>query len=275
MKETVHFTKSQKAIIAMIVKQFKENLPKGLFEYDPIEAYQDLDELGDLIENELDVIGQMKVLQDLSNMDLGIHIDFAKNEYDPDRNCWCDGLRNCISADADPGDPDDSQREELLLVRMNFGTAYIRADIASIKKIQAICDEGYQATLKFIDDCNYCVECSRGKDFHKIYTFPTLHAGKRPQLIIKCALDHKDDDDPTVSKRTLNDKVLKNSTSMAPMIGPKESISSSIFDDGTMAVLSYFFDFQPNSIRFERYVREDLTWADLNVFEQNCSISNV
>ena len=275
MKEKVHFSKGQKAVIAIIIKQFKENHTSGLYEYDFEEAYQDLDETGDLIDNELDTLGQIKVLQELSNMDLGIHIDFAKNEYDPDRNCWCDGLHNCISADANPDDPDDFQREELLLVRMNFGTVYIRADTGSIKRIQAACDDGYHAILRFIDDCNYCVECSRGEDFHRIYNFPTLHAGKRPQLILKCAIGHKDDENPTVSKKTLNDEVLKHSTSMAPTIGLRESISSSIFDDVSMTVLSYFFDFKPGSVRFGGYTRDDLTRADIDIFEQYSENSSI
>lgn len=275
MKETVHFSKRQKAVIAMIIKQFRENCARGLYEYDPVEAYQDLDEAGDLIKNELDTLGQMKTLKELSIMDLGIHIDFAKNEYNPKGNYWYDGLHNCISADVDPDDPNDSQREERLQARMAFGTVYIRADIHGIKRIQAMCDEGYRAALKFIDDCNYCVECSRGEDFHEIYNFPTLHAGKRPQLILRCVIDHKDDEEPTVSKKTINNEALKHSISLAPEIGPKESISSSVFDDVSMAVLSYFFDFQPNSARFEGYVRDDLTGADIAVFEENCISSSI
>lgn len=275
MKEAVHFKKRQKAIIAIIIKQFRENRASGLYEFDPVKAYQDLDQAGDLIENELDIPGQMKTLQELSSMDLGIYIDFAKNEYNPKGNYWCDGLHNCISADVNPDDSNDSLREERLQARMAFGTVYIRADIHGIKRIQAMCDEGYRAVLKFIDDCNYCVECSRGEGFHKIYSFPTLHAGKRPQLILKCAIDHKDDEDPTVSKKTLNEEVLKDSISLAPIIGPKESISSSIFDEDSMAVLSYFFDFKPNFVRFETYIREDLTGADISIFEENCESSNV
>lgn len=270
MRETVNFSKRQKAIIAVIIKQFRENRTRGLYEYDPAEACQDLDEMGDLIENEFDIPGQMKTLKELSSMDLGIHIDFVKNEYNPEIHCWCDGLRNCISADVDP---DDVQQDERLWARMNFGSVYIRADIGSIKRIQAMCDDGYQGILKFIDDCNYCVECSRGDDFRETYYFATLHATKRPQLILKCAISHKDDENPTVSKKTLNEEVLKDSG--APLIGPKESILSSIFDNASMAVLSYFFDFQPGSVRFGGYTRDDLTGADIDIFEQNCTSSSV
>lgn len=265
MKETVHFTDRQKAVIRAIIKQYEENLAMGLVKYDPIKATQYFAETGELTKYGLDIRTQFEVLHELSAMDLGIEIIITKDDFDPEKRCVTDALGYSMYL----RDDSDELEQTMFDIRYHFGSVRIITEsITNINRLKNMCEEGYNATLTFIDDCNYRVECSRGKDFHEIYSFPALHAGKRPQLILKYAIDHMDDENPTISKDTLNKKVLKNSTSLAPIIGPKESISSSIFDDTSMAVLSYFFDFGTSSIRFRGYTRKDLTGADIAVFEE-------
>ena len=268
MKETVHFTRRQKAIISVIARQFEKNRAKALLLYDPIDACSQLSETGELIELGLDIPGQFEVLRELSGMDLSIRIDILKNDLDPESKCVTDALHNGICID----DDSNELEQEMFDIRLAFGSAYIFGTVEGIKKIKAMCEEGYRAELKFIDESNYYVECYR-EGFRKTYTFASLHAGKRPQLIVKYAMDHKDDEDPVISKKILNEVVLKKSG--APLIGRKESIASSIFDEASMAVLSFFFDFKTKSVCFKGYIREDLTGADIAIFEKYCESHSV
>ena len=262
MVETVIFTDRQKAIIGAISAQFEKNLAMGLLRYDPIEAHSYLVKTGDFSKYKLGIPEQFEVLAELSALDLPIQIDISENEYNPTMNCLTDALHRtfCITDDSS-----DLEREAFEIKR-TFGTVFIVATIDGMEEVKALCRNDYIAELVFADSVNYHVKCCLEGQCEN-YHFPPLHAGKRPQLIIKCAMDNKGKE---LSRRYLNERVLKRSG--ATLIGRGESILSSVLahDKASLAVFSYFFDITPGSITYNGSTRTDLSVADIGVFKKYC-----
>lgn len=259
MKKTVEIKGEHRAIIGIICKQYDNNLASNLFEYDLIEAHQDLVKSGDFAKYKLTIPKQFKVLTELAAMNLGVQIDIFENEIDAENNCVTDPLHNSICLT----DTSDKLEQERFDIRVSFGSVYIMADVDDIDRLRELCKK-YTAELFFTDKTDYYVKCHEGGVPYKTFHFPALHEGKRPSIIVDFLRKHEGEE---ISKATLNAQLK---IKRAATIGKTESVGSSVFahDKASMAVLSYFFDFQPGSGTYNGPIKEELTRSDIDVFEK-------
>lgn len=267
MKETVVFTSEQKAVLRAIFQQFNDNHVAGLFEYDPLEASKFFSDRNEIIDNELDIPGQFKVIGELSDLlskiGLDIFIKVFKNELDPEKRYVSDALGHGIMLTEES----DEEEQERFSIRLSFGSVYVATNVKEIKMLEDMCDDGYQAELIFINSTTYKVRYGReGEAETKTLFYKPLYADTRPQLILQYAKENRVKDEP-IGKKVLNECILK--PRGATIIGKKESIASSVFSKEVMAIMSYFYDFQPSSIYYIGSIKKNLTKVDINVFREN------
>ena len=263
MRETVKFSDEQKAIIRAICKQFDDNLAPGLVTYDPIKAHHFMVTNGDFAKYKLNIPKQFKILEELSAMDnIGIEVKILENEVDTEENCVTDALygRMCLTEESSEED------EQAFDIRVSFGSVYIQTNIDDIDWLRALCEE-YTAKLLFSKNGNYSVEVYSEGSLVNTYHYPRLHDGKRPRIIVEYAMK------PTNAGKTLTkdelNSVLRRKD--AASIGARESILSTVFahEKASLAVLSYFFDIQPSSIRYLGPIANGLTRLDVDILENN------
>lgn len=264
MRETVKFSDEQKAIIRAICKQFDDNLAPGLVTYDPIKAHHFMVTNGDFAKYKLNIPKQFKILEELSAMDnIGIEVKILENEVDTEKNCVTDALygRMCLTEESSEED------EQAFDIRVSFGSVYIQTNIDDIDWLRAQCEE-YSARLLFNANGDYSVEIYSEGSLKNTYHYPRLHDGKRPRIIVEYAMKPTNAGKPPLTKEELN-AILKRKN--ATSISARESILSSVFahEKASLAVLSYFFDIQPSSIKYLGPTANGLTRIDVDILEKN------
>lgn len=257
MEGTATLSKEQKAGALALIKQFEKNYAHSFFEYLPVEGHRTFLENGITIT----IPEQLKIIEELGSMKLGIQIDFLKNDLDPETGCLTDALHDVCYLSDEPSE----EEQEAYQAKLSYGTVRVFAENGAIERLRALCKE-YWCELEFLDETSYYIKCFEGSKLYKIYHFHSLQKGKRPQIIINYALNEKEN---LLTKAKLNArlKVLG-----AAIIKENESVSTTVFahDKASLAVLSYFFVFQPGSIMYMGPIRESLSQKDIDVFEQYC-----
>ena len=257
MEGTATLSKEQKAGALALIKQFEKNYAHSFFEYLPVEGHHTFLENGVA----MTIPEQLKILEELGRMELGIQIDFLKNDLDPKTGYLTDPLHNICHLSNNPSD----EEQEAYQAKLNYGTVMVISNKSAIDNLRALCKD-FWCELVFLDEARYYIKCFEGSKLHKIYHFPALQKGKRPQIITNYALN---EEGVLLDRKTLN---VRLKALGAATIGDKESVSTTVFahDKASLAVLSFFFDIQPGSIMYRGPIRESLSQKDIDVFEQYC-----
>ena len=267
MKGTVKLTGIQKAVFGAIYDQ-SLNHTTSFFEYDILEAMDYLKKTGELAKYNLHVVKRhFEVLQQIGQKFEAIDpklttcsIRFSQNEEDEDGNYVVDTMYSELRLTEDA---DDRLRQKYD-IRVHFATVYIILDPDFAKRLKAENEGNYTIKLEFENKYLYrykvtCIQTGKSYHYH-------LHDGRLPHLIIKKALEHSKDANPTVTKEDLNRELYSKQYESGKWVIPEEKpIGSEIFR--RHKPLKYFFDMQAQSITYLGNTAEGLSQADIDELE--------